>query len=122
MRTPQVDGELGGTFEWVELPNVHGMALYADGGVLASKPYAASGAYIDRMSDYCGGCAHDPRLKTGPNACPFNPLYWNFPIENEIKLARNPLLAMPYRTLAATTAERRAEIVRDAHAFLDGLG
>jgi deoxyribodipyrimidine photolyase-related protein len=108
-------------FEWVELPNVHGMAIYADGGMLASKPYAASGAYIDRMSDYCGACAHDPKLKTGPKACPFNPLYWNFLIENEAKLARNPRLAMPYRTLAAMTAERRAEIVRDARAFLDGL-
>eukprot|EP01037_Dinobryon_pediforme_P012758 gene12758-12855_t len=86
-------------FDWVELPNTHGMVLFADGGVLASKPYAASGAYIDRMSDYCSGCFYDPKVKTGPKACPFNYLYWNFLIENEARLAQNPRLAMPYRTL-----------------------
>jgi deoxyribodipyrimidine photolyase-related protein len=107
-------------YEWVELPNVHGMVLYADGGLLASKPYAASGAYIDRMSDYCSGCRYDPAIKAGPKACPFNPLYWNFLIENEKKLAGNPRMAMPYRTLAKFTAARRAEIVADAKAFLEG--
>jgi deoxyribodipyrimidine photolyase-related protein len=108
-------------YEWVELPNVHGMVLFADGGVLASKPYAASGAYIDRMSDYCGGCRFDPKLKSGPDACPFNPLYWDFLSRNEASLARNPRMAMPYRTLQKMTAERRAEIASDAKAFLDGL-
>ncbi len=63
-------------FEWVELPNTHGMALFADGGVMASKPYAASGAYIDRMSDYCAGCRFKPGVKLGPKACPFNYLLW----------------------------------------------
>jgi deoxyribodipyrimidine photolyase-related protein len=108
-------------FDWVELPNVHGMVLHADGGVLGSKPYAASGAYIDRMSDYCAGCGYDPKIKAGPKACPFNPLYWNFLIANLARLSGNPRLAMPYRTLAAMPPERRAEIVRDASAFLDGL-
>jgi deoxyribodipyrimidine photolyase-related protein len=108
-------------YDWVELPNVHGMVLHADGGLLASKPYAASGAYIDRMSDYCRSCRYDPALKSGPDACPFNALYWNFLIENEAKLAGNPRMAMPYRTLAKMTPARRAEIVADASAFLDSL-
>ena len=105
-------------FEWVELPNTHGMALYADGGLLASKPYAASGAYIDRMSDYCGKCRYDPKAKSGPDACPFNPLYWNFLIENRSRLGGNPRLAMPYRNLDAMSAERRAEIAGDAGRIL----
>jgi deoxyribodipyrimidine photolyase-related protein len=108
-------------YEWVELPNVHGMVMHADGGLLGSKPYAASGAYIDRMSDYCAGCAYDPAVKSGPKACPFNYLYWNFLIENEARLSCNPRMAMPYRTLARFTAERRAAISGEARAFLDGL-
>lgn len=108
-------------YEWVELPNVHGMILFADGGLLASKPYAASGAYIDRMSDYCRGCRYDPKVKEGPKACPFNYLYWHFLIENESRLARNPRIAMPYRTLAKMSPERRAAIEADASAFLGAL-
>ena len=105
-------------FEWVELPNVHGMVLFADDGLLASKPYAASGAYIDRMSDYCTSCAFDPALKAGPQACPFNYLYWNFLIENAGKLERNPRMAMPYRTLRGFSEVRLAEIIADATRFL----
>ncbi|WP_342111054.1 cryptochrome/photolyase family protein [Methylobacterium sp. SI9] len=108
-------------YEWVELPNVHGMVLWADGGVMGSKPYAASGAYIDRMSDYCGSCAYDVEVKAGPAACPFNYLYWNFLIENEEKLAGNPRMTMPYRTLQGFGDKRRAEIRRDATAFLGSL-
>ena len=108
-------------YEWVELPNVHGMALWADGGLLGSKPYAASGAYIDRMSDYCRGCAYDVRRKSGPTACPFNYLYWNFLIAHEDRLRENPRLAMPYRTLATMAPARRDEIVADATRFLDSL-
>jgi deoxyribodipyrimidine photolyase-related protein len=107
-------------YEWVELPNTHGMALFADGGVLASKPYAASGAYIDRMSDYCAQCRFDPKIKLGPAACPFNYLYWNFLITNRDRLAGNPRLAMPYRTLGAMPADRRAEIVAQSAVFLNG--
>ncbi|MEQ9126151.1 MAG: cryptochrome/photolyase family protein, partial [Alphaproteobacteria bacterium] len=77
-------------FEWVEHPNTLGMALFADGGVLASKPYAASGAYLDRMSDYCAGCAYSPRKKLGPGACPFNYLYWAFLMRNRKALEDNP--------------------------------
>lgn len=108
-------------YEWVELPNVHGMVLYADGGLLASKPYAASGAYIDRMSDYCKGCVYDVKQKIGEKACPFNILYWNFMIRNEPALAGNPRMAMPFRTLHAMDEERRHKIEVEAEAFLAGL-
>jgi deoxyribodipyrimidine photolyase-related protein len=106
-------------FEWVEMPNTLGMAVFADGGRMASKPYAASGAYIDRMSDYCRGCAYDVKQKTGPGACPFNYLYWAFLIRNRDRLSANPRMAMPYRTLAAWPAARQTAIVAEADAFLD---
>ena len=86
-------------YDWVELPNVHGMAIFADGGLMGSKPYAAGGAYIDRMSDYCAGCRYSPKLKTGPDACPFNYLYWAFLIDQSDRLKGNIRLAMPYRTI-----------------------
>lgn len=108
-------------FEWVELPNVHGMVLHADGGLLGSKPYAASGAYINRMSDYCRSCRYDAKLKLGPGACPFNYLYWNFLVAHETRLSRNPRMAMPYRTIAVMSAEKKRQITEDAAAFLDGL-
>ena len=108
-------------FEWVELPNTHGMALHADGGLLGSKPYAASGAYIHRMSDYCTGCAYDPKIKLGPGACPFNILYWNFLMVHEARLASNPRMALPYRTLAGMTDDRRQAIGQEAMAFLNRL-
>ena len=108
-------------YEWVELPNVHGMVLWADGGVMGSKPYAASGAYINRMSDYCRGCAYDVAQRTGPTACPFNALYWNFLITHADRLSGNPRLAMPYRNLARLDPSLRAEIQAQAARFLDGL-
>jgi deoxyribodipyrimidine photolyase-related protein len=108
-------------FEWVELPNTHGMAIFADGGVLGSKPYAASGAYINRMSDYCKGCAYDPKIRTGRGACPFNFLYWNFLIAHKGTLEGNPRMVMPYRNLARMKNGDRQAIQRDAKAFLDGL-
>jgi len=108
-------------FEWVELPNTHGMALHADGGLLGSKPYVASGAYIHRMSDYCTGCAYDPKIKRGPKACPFNYLYWHFLMVHEARLASNPRMALPYRTLAGMTADHRQAIRQEAMAFLNRL-
>ncbi len=108
-------------YEWVELPNVHGLSTFADGGLMASKPYAAGGAYIDRMSDYCEGCRYSPRPRGGERACPLNGLYWAFLIRNASKLAGFHRLAQPYRTLARWDEARRAEIVAEAEAFLDAL-
>jgi len=108
-------------YEWVELPNVHGMAIFADGGYLASKPYAASGKYIDRMSDYCDGCAYDVSDSEGERACPLNHLYWSFLMEHAELLSRNPRMAMPYRTLARFAPERRARLRAASARFLGSL-
>ncbi len=108
-------------YEWVEAPNTIGMSQFADGGIVGSKPYASSGAYIDRMSDYCGGCTYDVKAKAGPRACPFNYLYWDFLARNRDKLAGNPRMAPMYRTLERMSEERRAEIAQDARAFLETL-
>jgi len=108
-------------YEWVELPNVSGMVLFADGGLLASKPYAAGGAYIDRMSDYCSSCRYKVKLKNGPDACPFNYLYWDFLLRNREKLNRNPRLGMIYRTLDKMNEEKLELIKSDAAVFLGNL-
>lgn len=108
-------------FDWVELPNVHGMVMFADGGLLASKPYAASGAYINRMSDYCQGCFYSPKIKDGERACPFTLLYWNFLIDNRQKLGGNRRLAMPYRNLDRMDGLEQKRIQARAQAFLDSL-
>ena len=97
-------------YEWVELPNTLGMALYGDGGVMASKPYAASGKYIDRMSNFCGGCRYDPKLTTGPKACPFNALYWDFLARHERRFRRNRRMVQIYANW-----DRMKPDVRDAY-------
>ena len=94
-------------FEWVELPNTVGMSQRADGGLIATKPYVSSAAYIQRMGDYCKGCAYDPRLKTGDKACPFNALYWDFFDRHAARFERNPRLALVYRQLEKMPAEQR---------------
>jgi len=86
-------------FEWVELPNTLGMSQFADGGLLATKPYVSSAAYIDRMSDYCKGCDYDKKLRVGPRACPYNSLYWDFFQRNKAQLEGNHRLSMVYRQL-----------------------
>ncbi|ETI64879.1 deoxyribodipyrimidine photo-lyase [Sphingobium sp. C100] len=108
-------------YEWVELPNTLGMALFADGGLLGSKPYAAGGAYINRMSDYCGRCRYNVKKRVGEDACPFNALYWDFLARNAQRLARNPRLAMPYRNWARMDEADKAAIRDRAANFLDNL-
>ena len=84
------------------LPNVIGMALYADGGLMATKPYAAGGAYIDRMSDYCRRCRYDRKQRIGDDACPFTTLYWDFLARHRDRLAKNPRIARQVARLGAT--------------------
>ncbi|MDA9930821.1 cryptochrome/photolyase family protein [Alphaproteobacteria bacterium] len=108
-------------YEWVELPNVSGMVLFADGGYLASKPYAAGGAYINRMSNYCGNCRFKVAKKTGDEACPFNYLYWDFMIRNRDHLGGNARLGMMYKSLDRMAPERVVEIQSDATRFLTSL-
>lgn len=94
-------------FDWVELPNTLGMVMHADGGYLGSKPYCASGRYIQRMSDYCGDCAYRVDQAVGERACPFNALYWHFLRRHRDRLGSNPRLAMVYRNLDRMDEERR---------------
>lgn len=108
-------------FEWVELPNTHGMALFADGGLLASKPYSASGAYINRMSDYCSGCRFRPGKKLGEGACPFNYLYWYFLISKEKQLKSNPRMGLAYRNLFNKPEAEIEAIVQQSEQFLENL-
>jgi deoxyribodipyrimidine photolyase-related protein len=105
-------------FEWVEAPNTIGMSQFADGGLLASKPYAASGAYIDRMSDYCSGCRYKVAEKSGPQSCPLNPLYWDFLIRHRARFQGNPRMAQMYRVYDKIKPEVRAAMSERARDFL----
>ena len=108
-------------YEWVELPNVHGMSQFADGGLLGSKPYAGGGAYINRMSDHCGRCRYDVKQKVGPDACPFNALYWDFLARHRELLKDNSRLWRMYDGWNRLGPTRQAETRASAAAFLDGL-
>ena len=108
-------------FEWVELPNVTGMILFADGGLLASKPYAASGAYINRMSDYCKNCDYKVTKKNGEDACPFNYLYWNFLLSNKDKLKKNHRLSLIYKSLERMDDAKINSIQSDSIKFFKSL-
>lgn len=104
--------------EWAELPNTAGMALYANGGRFTSKPYIASGAYIGRMSNYCRGCRYDPKLRSGPRACPFTVLYWNFLDRHEAEFAGNPRTVLMARNIARFDAAERRAIRQSADRIL----
>ncbi|WP_340586627.1 cryptochrome/photolyase family protein [Erythrobacter alti] len=108
-------------YEWVELPNVAAMILYADGGKLASKPYAASGNYINKMSDYCKECTYSPSIKTCEGACPFNPLYWHFMHRHRDRLESNPRIGRIYSTWDRMGEQKQAEYLDSAQEVLDTL-
>lgn len=108
-------------YEWVEAPNVIGMSQHVDGGYLGSKPYVSSGAYIDRMSDYCKSCAYKVRQKTGAEACPFNLLYWHFLDRHRERFAGNPRMRNIYATWDRMEAGRRKAVLADAGTWLDRL-
>lgn len=108
-------------YQWVELPNVSGMILFADGGYLASKPYAAGGSYINRMSNYCKNCQYKSSKKTGPGACPFNYLYWDFLARNRSKLAHNHRIAMMYKTYDRMSDDKKQIIKKESNYFLSSM-
>lgn len=106
-------------YEWVTTPNVVGMSLYADGGIVATKPYAAGGAYIHRMSDHCSDCRFDPKKSTGPDACPFSRAYWPFIAKHRRRLESNTRTSLAVRGL-----DRISDLAvrqRETRAFIDGL-
>ncbi|MFN7020215.1 MAG: cryptochrome/photolyase family protein [Phycisphaerales bacterium] len=107
--------------DWVVTPNVIGMAMNADGGTMATKPYISSAAYINRMSDYCSGCRYDPERRTGEGACPFNALYWSFLHEQRESLARNQRMAMMLKNLDRIPKAELEAMIRAKRAFLDLL-
>jgi deoxyribodipyrimidine photolyase-related protein len=108
-------------YEWVEAPNVIGMSQFADGGIIASKPYVSSGNYIAKMSDYCGHCAYSVKQKTGEGACPFNLLYWDFLVRHRERFARNPRMGPVFRTWDKMDEGRRDAVLKGAARVLDDL-
>lgn len=108
-------------YEWVELPNVSGMILFADGGYLASKPYAAGGSYINKMSDYCKSCRYKVTKKNGTDACPFNYLYWDFLVRNRNTLQTNQRLSMIYKTYDKMDEDKKRAIKHDSQSFLSNV-
>jgi deoxyribodipyrimidine photolyase-related protein len=108
-------------YEWVELPNTLGMALYGDGGIVASKPYAASGKYINKMSNYCKSCVYDPDEMIGEKACPFNALYWDFMVRHEDKLTGNQRMPFVFATWNKMAQEKRQAILQQAQQTLKKL-
>ncbi len=109
-------------YQWVELPNTHGMALHADGGLMASKPYAASGNYINKMSDYCKTCRFSVSKRNGEGACPFNFLYWDFIARNRRRLEANPRMSLVYKSLDRFPKADLQQIRQQAARFLDECG
>lgn len=107
--------------EWVEITNTRGMSQFADGGMVATKPYVSSATYIDKMSHYCGTCYYSRTKKTGEKACPFNSLYWNFFARHENKLAKNPRIGMMYKVWQKMKPELKAELLAQADYYLQHI-
>jgi deoxyribodipyrimidine photolyase-related protein len=108
-------------FEWVEAPNTIGMSQFSDGGIIASKPYVSSGNYIAKMSDYCGDCVYSVKDKTGPKACPFNLLYWDFLIRHRERFKGNPRMGQMYRTWDRMEDDRKQAVLDGAARVLSAL-
>ena len=108
-------------FEWVEAPNTLGMSQWADGGQLATKPYVSSAAYLQRMGDHCATCPYQPKLRVGPEACPFNAMYWNFFKQHQNALQNNHRLGMVYHQLNKMSADDLAQLQMQASLHLEGL-
>jgi len=108
-------------FEWVEITNTRGMSQFADGGIMATKPYNSSANYINKMSDYCKSCHYDHKKRAGEKACPFNSLFWNFYDTHENKLRKNPRIGMVYRNLDKMQPEEKAAILEQAANYLEHL-
>jgi deoxyribodipyrimidine photolyase-related protein len=104
--------------EWVEMPNTRGMSQFADGGIVATKPYISSANYVHKMSDYCKNCYYDRKKKVGEKACPFNSLYWNFIAKNEDKLSNNFRMGMMYRVWGRYDDETQLDILNQAEKYL----
>ena len=108
--------------EWVELPNVLGMSQFADGGLMASKPYAASGKYLQRMGNHCKGCRYDPAQSTGERACPYTTLYWDFLLRHEARLAKNPRMVMQVKNLARLSDAQKDAVREQAARHAAAVG
>jgi deoxyribodipyrimidine photolyase-related protein len=108
--------------DWVTLPNTLGMVMHADGGVVGTKPYAASGTYIERMSNYCRGCPFDPAARIGSKACPFTTLYWDFLIRNRRRLSGNRRMSMMLRNVDRMTDAEQSAVCVHAHRLREGFG
>ena len=107
--------------EWVELPNTRGMSQFADGGLIATKPYASSGSYINKMSDYCKSCHYAVSKKTGERACPFNSLYWHFMNRHRNRFRDNPRIGMIYGSWDKMNDDKREAILQQADHYLQDL-
>jgi deoxyribodipyrimidine photolyase-related protein len=107
--------------EWVQLPNTRGMSQFADGGIVGTKPYTSSAAYINKMSNYCKGCHYQFKERLGERACPFNSLYWDFLIRNQETLSKNPRIGMGYQLLAKMPTSEKSAITKQALTVLNNL-
>ena len=108
-------------YDWVMVPNALGIILYADGGFVATKPYAAGSGYIHKMSNYCEGCRYSPDKKTGPDACPFNALYWDFHARHAEVLRANPRVGRTIQTWEKKSAGEQRAVRASAEKFLESL-